>query len=485
MRLDKLHITKFKNLVEFDIDFDQEQLTTVLIGENGTGKSNLLEALVLIFRNLHLGRKSEFGYKLDYICRGHIVHVEAYQENVSRHTLITVDGKGMGLKEFSDRWQEFLPKHVFAYYSGPSRRLEEHFDPHMKLFYDALIDPERDDEEVPLRPLFFCRLVHSQFVLMAYFSKEDSETRGFLADYLQMSGLESILFVMNRPAWAKRGKKITPFMLKHGDDRFWYSRGAVKKFLNKLWDSCLAPIYSTESVTQDFRGHTADEDRIYLFLPNDKRLGELARNYPSTADFFKYLESTYVSDLIKEVRVRVRRKDVNGTLMFKELSEGEQQLLTVLGLLKFTKDDESLFLLDEPDTHLNPKWKLNYLRLLEKVVAPGDKSHLIITTHDPLVIAGLTRNQVQIFSRSEKGCSASPPDVDPRGLGVAGVLTEMFSLPSTLDPQTQAELDLRNKLFAQKKRTAKENKKLSQLSDRLASCGFTRTFRDPLYERFI
>jgi len=35
-------------------------------------------------------------------------------------------------------------------------------------------------------------------------------------------------------------------------------------------------------------------------------------------------------------------------------SEGEQQLLLVLGLLKFTAEEEALFLLDEPDTHLNP-----------------------------------------------------------------------------------------------------------------------------------
>lgn len=146
MRLDKLHVDKFKNLVNFDIDFDQYQLTTVLIGENGTGKSNLLEALVLIFRNLHLGQKTEFGYKLDYICRGHNVHIDADPEAGVRHTLISVDEKAIGLKEFSSRWQEFLPNHVFAYYSGPTRRMEEHFDPHMKRFYDALLKSEGDDE---------------------------------------------------------------------------------------------------------------------------------------------------------------------------------------------------------------------------------------------------------------------------------------------------------------------------------------------------
>jgi hypothetical protein len=34
------------------------------------------------------------------------------------------------------------------------------------------------------------------------------------------------------------------------------------------------------------------------------------------------------------------------------LSEGEQQLLMVLGLMRFTKSHQSLVLLDEPDTHL-------------------------------------------------------------------------------------------------------------------------------------
>ena len=39
MRIDKLAIKDFKNLRDFSIDFDEDQLTTVLIGQNGTGGS--------------------------------------------------------------------------------------------------------------------------------------------------------------------------------------------------------------------------------------------------------------------------------------------------------------------------------------------------------------------------------------------------------------------------------------------------------------
>jgi predicted ATP-dependent endonuclease of OLD family len=33
--------------------------------------------------------------------------------------------------------------------------------------------------------------------------------------------------------------------------------------------------------------------------------------------------------------------------------------------LRFTAEDESLFLLDEPDTHLNPRWCVDYLGYLK------------------------------------------------------------------------------------------------------------------------
>ena len=40
MRLDRLSIPNYRNLRSFEIDFDESQSTTVLIGRNGSGKSN-------------------------------------------------------------------------------------------------------------------------------------------------------------------------------------------------------------------------------------------------------------------------------------------------------------------------------------------------------------------------------------------------------------------------------------------------------------
>src|ERR1700676_1081079 len=76
MKLRKLEISEFKNLRDFIIEFEQT-LTTVLLGQNGTGKSNLLEALIIIFRDLDLGESPAFKYKLTYECRQQEISIDA------------------------------------------------------------------------------------------------------------------------------------------------------------------------------------------------------------------------------------------------------------------------------------------------------------------------------------------------------------------------------------------------------------------------
>lgn len=478
MRIDRLAIKDFKNLRDFSIDFDEKQLTTVLIGQNGTGKSNLFEALVLIFRSLDLGEPPPFAYSIRYLCRDRIIDVAADPSSDKQYVLIQVDGLDVSMAAFRRGRGEYLPSHVFAYYSGPSQRMERIFDKHQKQFYDALL--KGADET--LRPLFYCRLVHSQFVMLVFYAFGDSESSKFLHEYLGVTGLDSVLFVLGTPEWARGKKKTTR---KDADPRFWGSAGTVQRFLDKVWDLSLAPLRRTETVQADFRSQGSKEERLYLFIQDQVRLKKLAELFGDAKSFFTNLESTYISDLIREVRIRVNREGVDGFLTFKELSEGEQQLLAVLGLLKFTKQDESLFLLDEPDTHLNPLWKLRYLGLVERVVGAGQSSQLLLATHDPLTIAGLTASQVQIFELADGQVAVRPPQLDPKGLGVSGVLTRLFGLPTTLDEDTQNMLDERNALLAQQQLTTAEQARLRDLSDKLATKGFVAESRDPDYEAFL
>lgn len=486
MKLDFLSVDRFKNLRHFTADFDEnpKELFTVLLGSNGLGKSNLLEVLVVIFRDLFLGTESEFTYTLRYTMQGGNVRVAV--ANIPRSETAKSDFKFEVTKEDgvveslsrddvkTEGGKRWLPRHVFAYYSGPSDRLEEHFRPHQRAFYRDLLK----GKESLFRPLFYARPVHSNFVLLAFFTKEDKIVQNFLRNRLRIEGLESVLFVLKKPTWPGRPD---------GDPRFWRAGGTVKKFLAKLWDLSLAPMLVDGKIPDGFDKPKSSKFR-YLFLRNLTDLQTLAQQSPTPAEFFKELESTYMSGLIHETRIRVRVRQCDGSLTFRELSEGEQQLLTVVGLLRFTREAESLFLLDEPDTHLNPAWGMEYLSILEEIAEAGNDSQVVIATHDPLMIASLRRQQVLVLDRD--GASghivSEHPEVDPRGMGISGILkSSMFGLRTTLDLPTQSMLDERFELAAKTQRSEVDEMRLKELSEKLADAGFAQDFRDDNYYRYV
>ena len=65
------------------------------------------------------------------------------------------------------------------------------------------------------------------------------------------------------------------------------------------------------------------------------------------------------------------------------------------------------------------------------------------------------------------------------------VTSELFGLPTTLDLETQKKLDRKRELFLKTERTGDEKKEMEKLSDELGSLDFTRTIRDPLYDKFV
>lgn len=490
MRIDKVHIRQFKNLRDFDVDLDQNEMYTVLLGQNAAGKSNFLEALVIIFRDLDLNHDPEFSYQIHYRNGRENHRIEIYAVHDAKEAKdryrFRVNGVDLTHKKFQDNKRELLPRYLIAYYSGLSNRLEEHFNPHQKIFYRELLKGEDD----PLRPLFYARLIHSNFVLMSFFSfpekGPEKKIESFLKEYFGIEGLDSILFVVKRPNWAGSKERM---LIEDGDISFWRAKGTVSDLLAELYKIALAPIQDSLKVPIDFRRDETQE-RVYLYISNMEKLRALAARYGDNVNFFKVLESTYISDFVEDVRIRVRKRNAEGDITFKEMSEGEQQLIMVLGLLRFTKSDDSLILLDEPDTHLNPLWKWQYINLLRDIVDKPDSTQIIMTTHDPLVIGGLRKEEIRIFYQNQEGqISTFEPDEDPRGKGVASILTSnFFGLPTTLDPDSQKDLSKRRSLEikrSQEKLTPDEEVELTRLEAEWEGSKNAFYITDPLYQKFL
>ena len=146
----------------------------------------------------------------------------------------------------------------------------------------------------------------------------------------------------------------------------------------------------------------------------------------------------------------------------------------------------ALFLLDRPDTHLNPHWRYNYLDLIRDwtgVAADAQSCHIVMTSHNPLTIAALTKDAVRVMFSDESGkVGVSPPYADPRAWASTATLTEIFGLSTSLDLRNQRLVDDRNALARIDERTAEQQRQLLQVSENLTGSDSLFEDKEPLYQ---
>ena len=129
MIINSIHIEDYYILQNFDIDFSSN--LSVLIGENGSGKSSVLECLAYIFGHLHKffvlnDKTAEFidGYRIDYTINGHNVFIESKYVSSETNTfqpIIKIDDEELSMPQIKKRYgdfKEFLPEKVVLFYSG-------------------------------------------------------------------------------------------------------------------------------------------------------------------------------------------------------------------------------------------------------------------------------------------------------------------------------------------------------------------------------
>lgn len=492
MKIESVHIKgRFKNLEDFEFDFGNSSMETVLLGLNATGKSNFMEAIVIIFRDLDLERNplvqknaKSFEYTIKYNCRNRDIEVEYLTKGGYK---FIVNGEKLRSKsQFFNNKNEYLPSHVFVYYSGLSERLKSLYSDHKILQFKKMMsaDMKYDDfNEMPR--IFLVEPIHASFALIAFylFDDREKETIDFLKRELKIIDFGSALFMLKQPNWSKSRKE---------KDRFWNTDGLVRRFIEDLWNFSIAPMFYKDTVKGALNKRETLQ-RLFLYLKDKEAIRTFVdMKYRNKTALFNALCSLHYSELVEDqdVRIKVVKENIKDELAMGELSEGEKQLITVLGLLKFTKDDEALILLDEPDTHLNPMWKWKYLDFLDEVVHKSNKTQIVFCTHDPLVIGGMEKEQVRVFKRDEKyKTEVIEPDVSPKGLGVAGILTsELFGMPTILDKHTQEKLNRKRYLQGRLMRDdldTNEYTEYQKIKIELEAFGFYEEVEDQFFKLFL
>jgi hypothetical protein len=182
----------------------------------------------------------------------------------------------------------------------------------------------------------------------------------------------------------------------------------------------------------------------------------------------------------------------NATGRLAHLSSGYQAImalaLDIMSVMHVAWQDmdaaEGIVLVDEIDAHLHPRWKMRVIDRLRRVFP---RIQFIVTSHEPLTLRGLERDEIAILKRTLDGrvhvtTSATDDLPSPQFMRVDQLLcSEYFGLHSTEDLELDHLYEEYYTLQARRTRTANQEQRLVTLRGQLDRDGqFGITQREQL-----
>ncbi len=232
-------------------------------------------------------------------------------------------------------------------------------------------------------------------------------------------------------------------------------RCATLSYQDEATDTLILDYWVNEATKEAFRNNF-DNSPLGLFQAFQVLL---ALNLYSVSDSLKTdiyrSDSHYVSETVPTLAsdqrimrfkfVRFSKQGLAEPMMLKELSDGEHQLLHSLGLCLLFRETNSLFLLDEPETHFNPDWRANFISRLRQCL-PGDgdaAQEMLITTHTPFLISDSKPEKVLVFKKDKSSgtVSVNQPDYNTLGASINKITMSTFGKRETIGGHAQAILE--------------------------------------------
>ncbi len=147
---------------------------------------------------------------------------------------------------------------------------------------------------------------------------------------------------------------------------------------------------------------------------------------------------------------------VNGPLYVKALSDGEHQFLHTIGLCLLYRHESALFLLDEPETHLNPDWRASYISTLRAALEADAATknvmrEVLLTSHSPFVISDCRKENVIVFTKNPENQTVTwqRPTFETFGASANAITIKVFGQIETIGDYAMSKLDaLRKRLEA-------------------------------------
>ena len=371
-KINSIYIDNFKNLKNINIDFTNIDKLLIIIGNNASGKSNIIEAISAIFREVYTKKISNpnFQYLIEYSILGNNISIGrngnsiAYTKNlkpITRNIIIQED---------------LLPSKIIALYSGEETRLwEEYYE---SFYLQYIKDLSTDTYDTFGKKMLYINKYYWNIALLVLLLSNKEDHDDFIKNKLGINKDTVNIEIDFDLSFLKKNKskELEGFIDEINPEHI-----ESKKYTLKELVEIIKPDYNSE-------------EQKYIEKYTEEQLFEI----------FVYAHMPKQQKIFKNIGI-----NFNDGLNITSLSEGEKKYILIYTVVEILADEKSIVLMDEPDAHIHEAGKKLLCDLFENYSNKYNRQ-IIVTTHSPTLTHCIKDNHIIMLERSS-GCS-SIIDVD-------------------------------------------------------------------------
>lgn len=452
--------------------------TTVIIGANGTGKSNLFRIIIELLKELNdLSRGKNRSYNVD----GNFNLKFSVNGDIFEYANIISEGES-----FENKPEPEKGNPAFLLINGKKNDFEMAQLPLAIVANSIMLTDkfpffrkEKNENGEPIEAFPRYKYLGVRNI------PQSASTRAYVRRTVEFIVEQFEKRENNKTGFIDALKRATDFLeLDNSIDIFYYTSNNSKFFRGDLTpegiDAYFEPIRERYPKSEDNPPFKLNQ---YLKIKVDRKLLQIICDYCNRLvnedkleklhykgssirkitynliepELFERLNAEYPMlehlrqlGMISSPEIQLKRA---GGYSLQESSSGEYHFFSsIVGLMATVKPTNSLVLIDEPEISLHPNWQMKYLSFLRELFSHPEYStcHILVATHSHFLISDLKGDSSKIIGLKRAGKEIEiidlPKGIDTYGWSAEDVLYKIFGLRTTRNHYM--EVDLRELLHS-------------------------------------